>query len=82
MYSAEFHPKFQSGEWTEQQVLENWLSNFSQESGQYQVGQIYVHVGLCPMFIQIQKFKIPTRPENLEKINIYLENREKNHGRL
>ena len=40
VYSAEFHPKFQSGEWTEQQVLENWLSNFSQESGQYQVGKI------------------------------------------
>ena len=40
VYSAEFHPKFQSGEWTEDQVLENWLNNFSKEGGNYQVQSV------------------------------------------
>ena len=44
VYSAEFHPKFVSGEWTEDQVLENWLGNFSKEAGNYQVFLLYLLV--------------------------------------
>jgi Ca2+-binding EF-hand superfamily protein len=28
VYSAEYHPKFQSGEWTEEEVFQYWLQQF------------------------------------------------------
>ena len=44
VYSAEFHPKFQSGEWTEDQVLQNWLDQFTSDDGNFTVrihGELY-----------------------------------------
>lgn len=37
VYSAEFHPKFQSGEWTEEQVFQNWIDNFTEQDGDYEI---------------------------------------------
>ncbi len=37
VYNVEFHPKFQSGDWTEDQVLENWLDQFTDGDADFEV---------------------------------------------
>jgi len=39
VYSAEYHPKFQSGEWTEEEVFKNWLDQFTAQSGDHEISR-------------------------------------------
>ncbi len=32
VYDASYHPKYKAGEWTEDQVFENWLLNFTKST--------------------------------------------------
>ncbi len=44
MYDASYHPKYKAGEWTEEQVFENWLLNFTKNTSatDVQVDQLFI----------------------------------------